>query len=217
MFNFTKSNKSDSLNDKIQELENRFQEKMDEQTNEYKLHIQKLDEKFAGMEEKNKITYELMDKLYEYRFQELNNNMSKLSGQMSCKLNQCISVYDNKLDNTFTTLQEGMQNITNQIIILNNNQKEIFIEIQKLKKNAGNNFGEQINTLSKQQEITNEKLVVINNNVTELDDKIDVGLSDLYQEINELKEKLNDFIRNNDTTPQGKKNSTEFKWDLFRN
>jgi hypothetical protein len=162
MFNFTKTNKSDSLNDKLRELENRFQEKMDEQTNAYKLHIQKLDEKFAGLEEKNKTTYELMDKLYEYRFQEINNNTAKLSTQMSCKLNHCISMYDNKLDNTFTTLQEGLQNITSQINILNNNQKEIFIEIQKLKNNSGNNFGEQIDTLTKQQEVTNEKLVALN-------------------------------------------------------
>lgn len=163
MFNFTKTNKSDSLNDKFQELENRFQEKMDEQANAYKLHIQKMDEKFAGLEEKNKITYELMDKLYEYRFQEINNNTSKLSTQMSCKLNHCISVYDNKLDNTFTTLQEGLQNITSQINILNNNQKEIFIEIQKLKNNSNNNiFEKQINTLIKQQEVTNEKLVALN-------------------------------------------------------
>ena len=198
MFNFTKSNKSDSFNDKMQELENRFQEKMDEQTNAYKLHIQKLDEKFAGLEEKNKITYELMDKLYEYRFQEINNNTAKLSKQMSCKLNHCISVYDNKLGNTFTTLQQGMQNINNQINILNNNQKEIFIEIQKLKNNAGNDFGEQIDTLTKQQEVTNEKLVSLNVNVTELDDKIDVSVSDLYQEINQkidgLEEKIDKKI-----------------------
>ena len=198
MFNFTKTNKSDSLNDKLQELENRFQEKMDEQTNAYKRHIQKLDEKFAGMEEKNKITYELMDKLYEYRFQEINNNTAKLSTQMSCKINQCISVYDNKLDNTFTTLQQGMQNITNQINILNNNQKEIFIEIQKLKNNAGNHFEEKIDTLTKQQEVTNEKLVALNENVSELDDKIDelekktdeTNWSVCY-DIKQIEEKLN--------------------------
>jgi predicted nucleic acid-binding Zn-ribbon protein len=139
-----------------------------------------------------------MDKLYEYRFQEINNNTAKLSKQMSCKLNHCISVYDNKLDNTFTTLQQGMQNINNQINILNNNQKEIFIEIQKLKNNAGNDFGQQIDTLTKQQEVTNEKLVALNENVTELDDKIDVSVSDLYQEINQkidgLEEKLNEKI-----------------------
>ena len=203
MFNFTKTNKSESFNDKLQELENRFQEKMDEQTNAYKLHIQKLDEKFAGMEENNKITYELMDKLYDYRFQEINNNTAKLSTQMSCKINQCISVYDNKLGNTFTTLQQGMQNINNQINILNNNQKEIFIEIQKLKNNAGNNFEEQINTLTKQQEVTNEKLVALNVNVTELDDKIDVSVSDLYQEINQkidgLEEKIDKKIDIEDT------------------
>ena len=194
MFNFTKTNKSDSLNDKLQELENRFQEKMDEQTNAYKLHIQKLYEKFAGMEEKNKITYELMDKLYEYRFQEINNNTAKLSTQMSCKINQCISGYDNKLDNTFTTLQEGMQNINNQINILNNNQKEIFIEIQKLKNNAGNYFEEQIYTLTKQQEVTNEKLVALNENVSELDDKIDVSVCELHERINKEIEKLDGKI-----------------------
>jgi hypothetical protein len=194
MFNFTKTNKSDSLNDKLQELENRFQEKMDEQTNAYKLHIQKLDEKFAGMEEKNKITYELMDKLYEYRFQEINNNTAKLSTQMSCKINHCISVYDNKLDNTFTTLQQGTQNITNQINILNNNQKEIFIEIQKLKNNAGNYFEEQIDTLTKQQEVTNEKLVALNKNITKLDNKIDIEDTKLYKKIDKLEEKLNEKI-----------------------
>lgn len=194
MFNFTKTNKSDSLNDKLQELENRFQEKMDEQTNAYNLHIQKMDEKFAGLEEKNKITYELMDKLYEYRFQEINNNAAKLSRQMSCKINQCISEYDNKLDNTFTTLQEGMQNITNQINILNNNQKEIFIEIQKLQNNAGNHFEEKIDTLTKQQEVTNEKLVALNDNVSELDDKIDVGVCELHERINKEIEKLDGKI-----------------------
>lgn len=194
MFNFTKTNKSDSLNDKLQELENRFQEKLDEQTNAYNLHIQNLDAKFAGMEEKNKITYELMDKLYDYRFQEINNNTAKLSTQISCKLNHCISVYDNKLDNTFTTLQEGMQNINNQINILSNNQKEIFIEIQKLKNNAGNHFEEQINTLTKQQEVTNEKLVALNVNVSELDDKIDVGVCELHERINKEIEKLDEKI-----------------------
>lgn len=194
MFNFTKTNKSDSLNDKLQELENRFQEKMDEQTNAYNLHIQKLDGKIAGMEEKNKITYELMDKLYDYRFQEINNNTAKLSTQMSCKINQCISVYDNKLDNTFTTLQHGMQNINNQINILNNNQKEIFIEIQKLQNNAGNHFEEKIDTLTKQQEVTNEKLVALNDNVSELDDKIDVGVCELHERINKEIEKLDGKI-----------------------
>ena len=143
MFNFTKTNKSELLNDNLRELENRFQERIDEHDKYYKLHIQKLDEKLVVLEEKHKITYELMDKLYDYRFQEINNNTAKLSTQMSCKLNQCISVYDNKLGNTFTTLQDGMQNITNQINILNNNQNEIMIEMQKLKNNAGNNFGEQ--------------------------------------------------------------------------
>lgn len=198
MFNFTKTNKSDSLNDKFQELENRFQEKMDEQTNAYKLHIQKMDEKFAGLEEKNKITYELMDKLYEYRFQEINNNTAKLSTQMSCKLNHCISVYDNKLDNSFTTLQEGLQNITSQINILNNNQKQIFIEIQKLKNNSNNNiFEKQINTLIKQQEVTNEKLVVLNTTVSEIDDKIDVHVCEVYEKIDGLEDKLNEKIEIN--------------------
>ena len=194
MFNFTKNNKSDSLNDNLRELENRFQERIDEQEKSYKLHIQKLDEKIVVLEEKHKITYELMDKLYDYRFQEINNNTAKLSTQMSCKLNQCVSVYDNKLGNTFTTLQEGMQNITNQIHILNNNQNEIMIEIQKLKNNTGNNFGEQINTLTKQQEITNEKLVVLNNNVSELDDKIDRDLSYIEDKIDRIEEETREKI-----------------------
>jgi hypothetical protein len=194
MFNFSKNNKSDSLNDNLRELEYRFQERIDEQDKSYKLHIQKLDEKIVVLEEKHKITYELMDKLYDYRFQEINNNTAKLSTQMSCKLNQCISVYDNKLGNTFTTLQEGMQNITNQIHILNNNQNEIMIEIQKLKNNTGNNFKEQINTLTKQQEITNEKLVVLNNNVSELDYKIDRDLSYIEDKIDRIEEETQEKI-----------------------
>ena len=194
MFNFTKTNKSELLNDNLRELENRFQERIDEHDKYYKLHIQKLDEKLVVLEEKHKITYELMDKLYDYRFQEINNNTTKLSTQMSCKLNQCISVYDNKLGNTFTTLQDGMQNITNQINILNNNQNEIMIEMQKLKNNAGNNFGEQINTLTKQQEITNEKLVVLNNNVSELDDKIDRDVSYIEDKIDRIEEEIQEKI-----------------------
>ena len=194
MFNFTKTNKSELLNDNLRELENRFQERIDEHDKYYKLHIQKLDEKLVVLEEKHKITYELMDKLYDYRFQEINNNTTKLSTQMSCKLNQCISVYDNKLGNTFTTLQDGMQNITNQINILNNNQNEIMIEMQKLKNNAGNNFGEQINTLTKQQEITNEKLVVLNNNVSELDDKIVRDVSYIEDKIDRIEEEIQEKL-----------------------
>ena len=75
MFNFTKTNKSELLNDNLRELENRFQERIDEHDKYYKLHIQKLDEKLVVLEEKHKITYELMDKLYDYRFQEINNNI----------------------------------------------------------------------------------------------------------------------------------------------
>ena len=173
MFNCTNINKYESLNNRLRELENIFNEKIYEHSNSYKLHIQKLDEKIAVLEEKNKITYELMDKLYEYRFQEINNNTAKLSNQYSCKLNECISVYDKKLEINFTALQEGTKNIISQIHVLNNNQNEIMIEIQKLKYNTDNNFGEQIYALTKRQEITNEKIVVLNNNVFELHDKID--------------------------------------------
>ena len=195
MFNFTKTNKSESLNDKLQKLENKFQEKMDEQDKSYKLHIQKLDEKIAVLEEKHKITYELMDKLYDYRFQEININTAKLSKQFSCKLNECISVYDKKLEFNFTTLQENMQNINSQINVLNKIQKETFIEIQKIKNNVGNNFGEQINTLSKQQDITNEKIIALNNNVSELDDKIDVCVCEVYEKINRFEEEIHDNIK----------------------
>ena len=195
MFNFTKTNKSESLNDKLQKLENNFQEKMDEQDKSYKLHIQKLDEKIVVLEEKHKITYELMDKLYDYRFQEININTAKLSKQFSCKLNECISVYDKKLEFNFTTLQENAQNINSQINVLNKIQKETFIEIQKIKNNVGNNFGEQINTLSKQQEITNEKIIALNNNVSELDDKIDVCVCEVYEKINRFEEEIHDNIK----------------------
>jgi len=190
MINFYKTpTKLEALNEKFNEFENRFQLKLDEQNTAHKIHIQKLDDKIARLEEENSRTFELIDKLYEYRFQEINNNIAKLSEQMSGKLNQCISVYDNKLENTFTTLHEGMQNIHSQINVLNKNQKEIFIEIQKLKNNASNNFEEQINTLTKQQESTNEKLVALTNTVFDLDDKIDVNVCELYEKIDELEEK----------------------------
>lgn len=221
MFNFTKTNKYDSLNDKLQELENRLQEKMDEQTNTYKLDIKKLDEKIAGLEEKNKITHELMDKLYEYRFQEINNNTAKLSTQMSCKLNQCIRLYDNKLENTFTSLHEGIQNITSQINILNNNQKEIFIEIKKLKNNSNNNiFEKQINTLIKQQEVTNENLESLNNSYTifckEQSLKIVPDDEDQYIEdniIQTINQEIIDITENKTKVPLSSKERTKRYYD----
>jgi predicted nuclease with TOPRIM domain len=94
MMNFYKR---DTLNDKFEEFEKRFQLKLDEQNITHNTQIQKLNDKIARLETENSRTYELIDKLYEYRFQEINNNTAKLSEQMSSKLNHCISVYDNKL------------------------------------------------------------------------------------------------------------------------
>ena len=153
MMNFYKK---DTLNDKFEEFENRFQLKLDEQNIAHKTHIQKLDDKIARLETENSRTYELIDKLYEYRFKEI-----------SCQITHEVSECNNKIDNTFKTLHEELQNITNQINILNNNQNEISIETQNINK-----FYKQIDTLSKQQQFTNEKVIALNQEVSKINDDI---------------------------------------------
>ena len=75
MMNFYKK---DTLNDKFEEFENRFQLKLDEQNIAHKTQIQKLDDKIARLETENSRTYELIDKLYEYRFKEISCQSSYL-------------------------------------------------------------------------------------------------------------------------------------------
>ena len=92
--------KKDTLNDKFEEFENRFQLKLDEQNIAHKTQIQKLDDKIARLETENSRTYELIDKLYEYRFNEI-----------SCQITNQASGCNNKIDNTFKTLHEGLQKV----------------------------------------------------------------------------------------------------------
>jgi predicted nucleic acid-binding Zn-ribbon protein len=195
MMNFYKTPKLDALNEKFNEFENRFQLKLDEQNTAHKIHIQKLDDKIARLEEENSRTFELIDKLYEYRFKEIHDTIAKLSEQMSGKLNHYINIYDNKLENTFTTLQKVML-LTKEKITVIKDKVEICMNDVK-------NFEEQINTLTKQQEATNEKLVALNNTVSELDDKIDVDVCELYEKIDEtinkeievMEDKLNENLQ----------------------
>jgi hypothetical protein len=188
MMNFYKTPKLDALNDKFNEFENRFQLKLDEQNTAHKIHIQKLDDKIARLEEENSRTFELIDKLYEYRFKEIHDTIAKLSEQMSGKLNHYINIYDNKLENTFTTLQKVML-LTKEKITVITDKVEICMNDVK-------NFEEQINTLTKQQEATNEKLVALNNTVSVLDDKIDVHVCELYEKIDETINKEIDGLQN---------------------
>ena len=176
MMNFYKTPKLDALTEKFNDFENRFQVKLDEQNTAHKIHIQKLDDKIARLEEENSRTFELIDKLYEYRFQEINNNTAKLSEQMSGKLNQCISVYDNKLENTFTTLQK--------VMLLTKEKITVIMDKIEICMNESKNVEEQINTVS------------------ELDDKIYVNVCELYEKIDEtnkeievMEDKLNENIQ----------------------
>ena len=150
--------KKDTLNDKFEEFENRFQLKLDEQNIAHKTHIQKLDDKIARLETENSRTYELIDKLYEYRFNEI-----------SCQITNQVSECNIKIDNAFKTLHEELQNITNQINILNNNQKNIYIEIQNLQNNSNNNF---------EQQCANKNVILlvskINDNVSSIENDISV-------------------------------------------
>jgi len=148
--------KKDTLNDKFEEFEKRFQLKLDEQNITHNQQIQKLNDKIARLETENSRTYELIDKLYEYRFKEI-----------SCQITHEVSECNNKIDNTFKPLHEELQNITNQINILNNNQKEISIETQNINK-----FYKQIDTLSKQQQFTNEKVIALNHEVSKINDDV---------------------------------------------
>lgn len=193
MMNFYKR---DTLNDKFEEFEKRFQLKLDEQNITHNTQIQKLNDKIARLETENSRTYELIDKLYEYCFQEINNNTAKLSEQMSSKLNHCISVYDNKLENTFTTLQK--------VMLLTKEKISVIMDKLEICMNESKNIEEQINTLTKQQETTNEKLVALNNNVSELDEKIDgldknidVDVCGLYERIDEKIDRLDKNIDEN--------------------
>ena len=54
MLNFYKK---DTLNDKFEEFEKRFQLKLDEQNIAHKTHIQKLDDKISRLETENSRTY----------------------------------------------------------------------------------------------------------------------------------------------------------------
>ena len=173
MMNFYKK---DTLNDKFEEFENRFQLKLDEQNIAHKTHIQKLDDKISRLETENSRTYELIDKLYEYRFKEI-----------SCQITHDVSECNIKIDNIFKTLHEELQNITNQINILNNNQNEISIETQNINK-----FYKQIDTLSKQQQFTNEKVIALNQEVSKINDdisSIENSVSAITENITALEER----------------------------
>ena len=183
--------KRDTLNDKFEEFENRFQLKLDEQNIAHKTHIQKLDDKISKLETKNSITYELIDKLYECRFNEI-----------SCHITHQVSETNIKIDNTFKTLHEELQNIMlltkeqikiitdkveicmneiKQINILNNNQKEMSIEI----KNINNKFDKDIHKLTTQQEVTNEKVILLNHYVS----SIETDVSAITENITALEER----------------------------
>jgi hypothetical protein len=155
MMNFYKKEK-DTSNDKFEEFEKRFQLKLDEQNIAHKTHIQKLNDKIARLETENSRTYELIDKLYECRFKEI-----------SCQITHEVSECNNKIDHIFKTLHEELQNITNQINILNNNQKEISIEIKNLQNKSNNNFD---------QRGTNENVILliskINDNVSSIENNV---------------------------------------------
>jgi hypothetical protein len=131
---------------------------LDEQNIAHKTHIQKLDDKIARLETENSRTYELIDKLYEYRFNEI-----------SCQITNQVSECNIKIDNIFKTLHEELQNITNQINILNNNQKNIYIEIKNLQNNSNNNF---------EQQCANKNFILliskINDNVSSIENDISV-------------------------------------------
>ena len=199
MMNFYKR---DTLNDKFEEFENRFQLKLDEQNIAHKTQIQKLDDKIARLETENSRTYELIDKLYEYRFNEI-----------SCQINHQVSECNNKIDNTFKTLHEGLQKVMlltkekitiitdkveicmneiKQINILNNNQKEMSIEI----KNINNKFDKDIHKLTTQQQVTTENIVELNHEVSEINREVtsiyEISISDIKNKISLLEDKLED-------------------------
>lgn len=168
--------KRDTLNDKFEEFEKRFQLKLDEQNITHNTQIQKLNDKISRLETENSRTYELIDKLYEYRFQEI-----------SCQITHEVSECNIKIDNIFKTLHEELQNITNQINILNNNQNEISIETQNINK-----FYKQIDTLSKQQQFTNEKVIALNQEVSKINDdisSIENSVSAITENITALEER----------------------------
>jgi hypothetical protein len=215
MMNFYKR---DTLNDKFEEFENRFQLKLDEQNIAHKTQIQKLDDKIARLETENSRTYELIDKLYEYRFNEI-----------SCQITNQASECNNKIDNTFKTLHEGLQKVMlltkekitiitdkveicmneiKQINILNNNQKEMSIEI----KNINNKFDKDIHKLTTQdfkiiiedivklkekQQLTddvllktNDVLLDIQNDIIMINTHSRIGNKSQHNVINELSEKI---------------------------
>ena len=55
---------------------------MDEQNIAHKTQIQKLDDKIARLETENSRTYELIDKLYEYRFKEISCQITNLHEEL---------------------------------------------------------------------------------------------------------------------------------------
>jgi len=194
--------KRDTLNDKFEEFANRFQLKLDEQNIAHKTHIQKLDDKIAKLETENSRTYELVDKLYEYRFNEI-----------SCHINHQVSECNIRIDNTFKTLHEGLQKVMlltkekitiitdkveicmneiKQINILNNNQKEMSIEI----KNINNKFDKDIHKLTTQQQVTTENIDELNQKVSEINDEVtsiyEISISDIKNNISLLEDKLED-------------------------
>ena len=61
--NFYTTSKVETLNDRLTEVEKRFQLKLDELQTQYTNHIQKLDNKIDRLENESLRTYELIDKL----------------------------------------------------------------------------------------------------------------------------------------------------------
>lgn len=154
MMNFYKTPKLDALNEKFNEFENRFQLKLDEQNTAHKIHIQKLDDKIARLEEENSRTFELIDKLYEYRFKEIHDTIASISTQ----INHLVSEGDIKIEQTFKSLQnivEKLSETTNTRNEMEKNDKNSFINQLSCRVKTNS---ENITTLFENDEIKEKNI-----------------------------------------------------------
>ena len=168
MMNFYKR---DTLNDKFEEFENRFQLKLDEQNIAHKTQIQKLDDKIARLETENSRTYELIDKLYEYRFKEISCQITNLHEEL-----QKVMLLTKEKITIITDKVEICMNDIKQINILNNNQKEI----------------------NKKENVTSKNVIQLNQKVSRINDDLTFIhlflIPDIIKNITALKVEFNQEV-----------------------
>ena len=217
MMNFYKK---DTLNDKFEEFEKRFQLKLDEQNITHNQQIQKLNDKIARLETENSRTYELIDKLYEYRFKEISCQVSdcniKIENILKNLQNKSNNNFDqqgtnenvilliSKINDNVSSIENDVSAITENITALEDRQclvdmydlKIMVDRIVKLEENKLSDCNDlkkitkQINILTTKQSLTDDILLNIKNDIILINTDSHIGNKSQQNVISELSVKI---------------------------